>query len=479
MARSPGSTIQTSLKLKEHIFVLRQEGLPLAAIATQVGKDKSYVSRVLKQDLTKQRRKAEALACAVALKKTDDHKVSGPHTLAYVLNQDYCFTEDEIPARDTLFRAVATEAGTYKSFGSKHDNRAYHSYFRTGLTAPCQRIQVDGKGPLTIHGESWYLLVATDRFSRMMYAELVPLSYGSFLAPFIRNVFKHLGIPIELQLDNAVTWRCQRRHPGTLVWTALLGGVERVHFIPESQPKRNDSVERIMRTIDMEFLRLWRVDDTDEGFKFESFTHACEQLAHFVQHYNTQRQHRSLSLRPDSKRFHLTPSDVHVVRSERANPTDQCISFTRAMKAGFAYLHSSTLVACPDWADRYLTWECFLDGTGIVKHKAEPVGTFVHSLTNKHPWAQVITPTLNKLPPSGSKKYQCDYYGEAARVLKNSRHKRPRLSQLPKGWTLEEGSHGDWELRDSDGNYVVCNYNLHADHLGEIVSFENSFPNAA
>lgn len=472
MTRSVGSTIEASLALKHHIHALGAQGLSLSRIASQVGKSRPYVSRVLKQDISNQTRKAEALQLCEQLKRSDESRYDGPERLADRLVREHGFSPDEIPHSQAIHQRLKAKNLTTRAVGTRSDSRSYHVYFKAGLTQSCQNVQVDGAGPFRIAGQMYYIFVAQDRYSRLLYAEIVPHSYGASLQKFARNLIDYFGVPVQVQLDNAVTWRCQPSQPGKLVWSLLSLGVQRIHFIPEAQPTRNGGVERQVYTIKHEFLRLF---ETETGFTFTSIDHARSELAAFLQRYNYNRQHTALPKRPGNRRFHLTPGEVHTKRQERASPGQQCIAFSRFMSSGYAVLHSSVVACLPDLSERYATWECWLDGTGCVLHRDERtiVGTFQHNFTGKHPdCKQVIIsePTSRTYTDSSGCIYQADALQYAKRILAATRHTRPRVSRLPAGWRLQTDADGGWRLYDADGELVVDHLNQDADHINEFIS---------
>lgn len=479
MARTKGSNLEHALEIKRRIIALASDGLKQGDIARQVGKHRSYVSRVLKQfssgELQKHERKVAALQTAVELKNKDSYL--GPHTLAFELNQ-LGFSEDEIPANATLFKKVKAESSTWKPLGGKGDNRSYHSYFRGGLTASCQRFQLDGAGPFNFGGQRVYAFVCKDVFSRYVYAELVPHKYGPHLQPFIRRCVDAMGIPEELQTDNAVTWTVQQCHPGKLVWSFLQAGVKRVHFIPDAQPTRNGGVERMNGTLVHEWLRHHL---TETGYNFPSLEAAQESLVQYLTKYNHHRQHRSLPIRSGSRRFHLTPGQVHKKNTERWSTSEQSIAFTRFMfDPGYCVLHSSVVAACPEYALSYLTWQCNLDGSGTLLYKGQEVGQFVHSFTNKHAPQLVIVPTDVKGQTPDREKYAFNPYKLAKDILDKQRHVKPRLQFLPKDYRYEEYENGctqrtEWRIIDTrDGAVLFDSLNMFADHIKEFLDLDTT-----
>lgn len=475
MARTPGSSLASSLEIKQRIIELHNQGLKQIDIALAVGKDRSYVSRVIKQNadgsLTRHERKVSALAAAVQYKQTDGY--AGPHTLAYELHKQG-YSEDEIPANNTLFNAIKDKTGTWKKVGGRGDSRNYHNYFRDGLTAPCQRIQLDGWGPFNFAGQTVYLFVAQDRFSRLLYAEIVPHKYGSSLQPFIRRMVEFFGIPVELQLDNAVTWRCQRNKPGRLVWSALQAGVERVHFTPESQPTRNGGVERVNFTLDMEWLR--RKHRTEDGYNFATLKEARDSLAAYLIYHNEQRQHRALP--KATKRFHCTPSQIHTKRNQRASIKDQTIAFTRYMvNPGYCILHSSVVAVCEHYVGAYVTWECSVAGSsGRILRKGEKVGEFDHNYTGKLGESLLIIEARNISGTNDERKHAFDALAHAKKIFDHQRVKKPRLQLLPQQYRFEtydlDGSE-QWQIVDTKtGDVIFDSLNIDADHIKEFLSFE-------
>jgi hypothetical protein len=431
---------------------------------------------VLKQHgdgrLQKHQRKVSALDTAVGMKIEDGY--AGPDTLAYSLHLNG-YDESEIPSNKTLYRAIKQDAVVHKPIGGKGDSRGYHSYFRGGLTAPCQRIQLDGWGPFTICGEIFYLLVAKDAYSKMVYAEAVPHKYGPYLQPFIRNMVAALGIPVELQLDNAVTWRCNAKNPGRLVWAALQAGIERVHFIPESQPTRNGGVERINWTIALEFFRKF---EGETGYTFASIEDFHTRFSEYLNRYNHERQHRALPKKSGSKRFHCTPGEVHQVRIEKAAPSAQSIAFTRLMvNPGYCVLHSSVVASCSAYTGSYLTWECQWNGSGRILHKGQEVGTFEHGFTGRR---ESFSPVIEARDVQGEtrERYYFDAIAYAKEVLAHQKRKRPRTSLLPQDYRIEnynlEGLGEQWRILDEDDEIIFDSLNVDADHIGEFLSFEQA-----
>ena len=473
LARTSGSDISSSLEIKRRIIALRDQGWRQADIADAVGKDRSYVSRVIKQasdgSLAHHEAKAAALAAAVEIKKADSY--AGSHTIAYELHRQG-FDENQIPANGTLFKAVRDQAGTWKAVGGRGDSRSYHNYFIDGLDAPCQRIQLDGWGPFNFAGESVYLFVAQDRFSRLLYAEIVPHTYAASLQPFIRNMVGAIGVPEELQLDNAVTWRCQHNKPGRLVWSAIQAGIGRIHFIPESQPTRNGGVERVNYSLDVEWLRKHR---TSDGYDFSSLKEARDSLAEFLIHYNESRQHRALP--KISKRFHCTPSQCHKKRSERASLGDQTITFTRYMvNPGFCTLHSSVVAVCPQFAGAYLSWECSVAGSsGRILRKGEIVGEFDHNFTGGLDSSPLVIEAKSVSGINDERVHAFDALAHAKKILDHQRVKKPRLQLLPQQYRFESydlnGSE-QWRIIDVILDDVVFDsLNIDADHIKEFLSF--------
>ncbi len=467
MPRTTGSTTETSLQIKQQILSLHAGGMSKKDIAARVGKDRSYVSRIIATGIpASQQAKADAITLALEIKASS---TAGAGTIAWQLATEHGISPDAIPHTQLLHQRFSSAGLSSRRPGTRNDNRSYHTYFRDGLNAPCQRVQVDGAGPFSIAGETFYVLIAQDRFSRLLYAEFMPHAYGAHLQPFACNLVDHFGVPIEVQLDNAITWRATSRHPGKLAWSLFSLGIERVHFIPEAQPTRNGGIERQVGTFKSEFLAGF---ENEYGLTFLDLADAQAKLAAFVSYYNHKRQHTALPKRSGNRRFHLTPAEAHVMRTERAAASDQCISFSRYLGQGYAVLHSSVVAAFPEMAERYVTFECRLDGTGIARHSSSVVGTFCHNFTNKNPDCSLcftVQPVnLDSATPQRFK--DVDPLAYAKRLLEDNRHKRPRTSRLPRGWELEIGDDGLWQLFDASGELIVDWLNSDADHIAEYVS---------
>ena len=136
-----------------------------------------------------------------------------------------------------------------------------------------------------------------DDHSRIAYSELHRDEKAATVVAFTERAlafYAALGIqPRRLQTDNAWTYT----HNNAL--KALLAGRGIRHrTIPPRMPKRNGKIERYQQTL----AREWAY-----GQRYRSSGHRAAALPHWLQHYNHERNHSSLSNRPPITRVRNDP----------------------------------------------------------------------------------------------------------------------------------------------------------------------------
>lgn len=140
--------------------------------------------------------------------------------------------------------------------------------------------QADLVGPRYIKGDGrFYVFNVVDVFTRR--ATSVPSRTKSDrdIAQGLIQVWKTMGVPDFLQLDNELSFRGSNRHPRTLglvLRLCLMHGVQ-VIFIPPSEPWRNGIVEKFNDSWDNVFFR---------NQTFDNYVHMTEALKEFISFHN-------------------------------------------------------------------------------------------------------------------------------------------------------------------------------------------------
>ena len=136
--------------------------------------------------------------------------------------------------------------------------------------------QADFVGPRYVSGVRFYSLNAVDVASARAAAEPVISRATEHVIPGLWNIWKRLGIPKALQLDNELVFFGNRRYPratGQLMRLCLEAGVEMV-FIPIREPWRNSFVEKFNDHWNKKFYRRVNLPSFDllpkEAMRFEN-----------------------------------------------------------------------------------------------------------------------------------------------------------------------------------------------------------------
>lgn len=107
--------------------------------------------------------------------------------------------------------------------------------------------QVDMVGPRYLKGDRtrYYFWLAKDRFDQAIYVELSTNRRMDTVLAFLVRAWQALGLPAQVQFDNArefCGWGRRARWLSRVIRLCLRLGVEPV-FIPEGKPQRNGSIE--------------------------------------------------------------------------------------------------------------------------------------------------------------------------------------------------------------------------------------------
>ena len=108
--------------------------------------------------------------------------------------------------------------------------------------------QLDLKGPIYLRGSSQkhYLMVLRDRYSHRCAIHPLQSRESSAIVTCLVTSWQWLGVPVYLQMDNALEFRGSHRYPrsfGQVVRVAVDIGTEPL-FNPPHEPWRNGGVER-------------------------------------------------------------------------------------------------------------------------------------------------------------------------------------------------------------------------------------------
>jgi len=117
---------------------------------------------------------------------------------------------------------------------------------------------------------------------------------------FVNVVWKTIGFPKILQLDNILASKGSNRYPrsfSNLIKLCLMFGIE-VLFIPESEPWRSGVIESFNDIFDKKFFRAQR---------FDNLAHLMKESEIFENFYNTKRPNSALSVKEHGSKL---PAEV-------------------------------------------------------------------------------------------------------------------------------------------------------------------------
>jgi transposase InsO family protein len=107
--------------------------------------------------------------------------------------------------------------------------------------------QVDSVGPVYLKGnrQRYYIFVGKDVYDGAVFLKVYASRQADVILDFLGECWKHLGIPAQVQFDNArevVGWGSAARYLSRVLRLCLRFGVEPI-LIPPASPQRNGSVE--------------------------------------------------------------------------------------------------------------------------------------------------------------------------------------------------------------------------------------------
>lgn len=167
--------------------------------------------------------------------------------------------------------------------------------------------QLDLKGPIYLRGSNhkYYLVVLRDRHSHRCAIDVLTSREAQGITDFLVASWQWIGLPLYLQMDNALEFRGSNRYPrsfGRVVRVAIDLDIEPV-FNPPSEPWRNGGVERHNGFLEDRLLTIECPDFAALRREAQACQTACNQT------------HRSASLAG------LTPNEVAAQASLRLLPT--------------------------------------------------------------------------------------------------------------------------------------------------------------
>ena len=196
----------------------------------------------------------------------------GAATIHYELEQ---LQGPEVPPTRTIHRWLV-EAGLV---APRHTVPPSSSHFT--LPIPCEnevnwRQQLDFKGPFSVRNSAhkYYVLVLRDCWSHRCVLQALESREAMGIVRFLATSWSWLGVPVYLQMDNAVEFQGSPRSPrsfGRVVCMAIDLGVEPV-FNPPGEPWFNGGIERYNGFLEE---RLHQLDCADFP-AFEREVHTCQ-----------------------------------------------------------------------------------------------------------------------------------------------------------------------------------------------------------
>lgn len=194
----------------------------------------------------------------------------------------------EVPAISTIEHILRRHGLTHPKVKAQRP-QATREYPRPQAQKSNDVHQLDLVGPWYLEHQSTkhYLYVLKDVASLAVGVDAFDNRKAQTIVGFLLGVFKTLGIPSILQVDNALEFRGSNKYPrsfGRMIRLGLHLGVE-ILFIPERHPWRNGSVENFNGLTEVLFLKLQR---------FSNLQEVKEELPRFVACCNREHPHAPL-----------------------------------------------------------------------------------------------------------------------------------------------------------------------------------------
>jgi transposase InsO family protein len=160
-----------------------------------------------------------------------------------------------LPSLSTISRILRRRELTHRRTG-RYEPKG-KAYPALPALVPNQRHQVDLVGPCYLTGPTrFYSLNAIDVLLNRCGVEPISSRAAQNVLDAVYAVWKRLGIPENLQVDNAMAFFGSPAHPrglGPLIRLCLLSGVH-LWFIPPAEPWRNGVIEKFNDHYRQKFL---------------------------------------------------------------------------------------------------------------------------------------------------------------------------------------------------------------------------------
>lgn len=263
-------------------------GEPVAAVAESMGRSKPWVRKwVQRYDPTDEmwatsrstapgrvanRTEAETEALVVKVRKRladQPWAQVGPTAIAWELDK---LGEPDPPSLRTIARILARHDVPRRS--QRHPYRPKGTPYPTPpATAPGACQQADLVGPRHLEGGAcFYAVNAVDVGLRKVCGVITASKSAADTCAALTAIWRQLGVPTRLQLDNQQGLAGWGRRPGAVVRHCLTHGVTPV-FIPFAEPWRNGVIEHFNDTFDKSFFRTERFPDTTRlAVRYDEFT---------------------------------------------------------------------------------------------------------------------------------------------------------------------------------------------------------------
>jgi hypothetical protein len=151
-------------------------------------------------------------------------------------------------------------------------------------------------GPKYLKGskQKYYYYNLKDVFSLAIFIDAFDTKKSLIILDFLVSAFQELGIPIVLQLDNALEFRGSNRYPRSfskVIRLCLFLGIE-VVFIPKKMPRYNGSIENSNGFVDREFIEIQEL---------KSLKHIKNELKKLRNTANKRHPHESLGYKTSAE----------------------------------------------------------------------------------------------------------------------------------------------------------------------------------
>lgn len=255
------------------------------------------------------------------------HRLWGPRTILSKLRKEF----DEVPSRSGIYRCLVR----HNLIEPKARRRQRKDYKRWERSRSMELWQMDVVGRIYLcDGTALSAVTGIDDHSRFcVIAKLVTRATARPVCDALLEGFSRHGIPESILTDNGRVFTAKASGKSTKVLFDRIchhNGVKHILTAPYS-PTTTGKIERLHRTMRREFFEL-HTFDTIEAMQTG--------LDHWVEGYNTEREHQSIGDVPPIRRFELaafrSSPPFEVIDGEVAEepPAPKARSVRRVVDAG-------------------------------------------------------------------------------------------------------------------------------------------------